>query len=57
MARQVAQLSHLVDDLLDVTRITRNLITLKLEQVELNGLVYRTAVTTRRCIMKKELSW
>jgi PAS domain S-box-containing protein len=43
MARQVAQLSHLVDDLLDVTRITRNLITLKLEQVELNGLIYRAA--------------
>ena len=43
MARQVDQLSRLVGDLLDVTRITRNLITLKLEPVELNGLVYRTA--------------
>ena len=43
MARQVDQLSRLVGDLLDVTRITRNLITLRLEPVELNGLVYRTA--------------
>jgi signal transduction histidine kinase len=38
MGRQAAQLSRLVDDLLDVTRITRGKIELKKEHVELNAL-------------------
>jgi two-component system CheB/CheR fusion protein len=41
--RQVAQLARLVDDLLDVTRITRGKIHLHLERLELTGLVARTA--------------
>lgn len=40
--RQVSQLSHLVDDLLDITRITRKKIRLKLERLELNDLVRQT---------------
>ena len=37
--RQVAQLSHLVNDLLDVTRITRNRIELKKEKLDLCEVV------------------
>jgi PAS domain S-box-containing protein len=40
--RQVRQLSRLVGDLLDVTRITRDLIHLEREPIELVGLVVRT---------------
>lgn len=42
ISRQAGQLSRLVDDLLDITRIARNKIQLKLERVELNELVWRT---------------
>jgi PAS domain S-box-containing protein len=37
--RQAGQLSHLIDDLLDITRITRNKIELRKERVELNSLI------------------
>lgn len=40
--RQAAQLARLVDDLLDVTRITRNKIQLQRRPLELNELVRRT---------------
>jgi two-component system CheB/CheR fusion protein len=40
--RQAAQLAHLVDDLLDVTRITRNKIQLQRHTLELNELVRHT---------------
>ena len=40
--RQAAQLAHLVDDLLDVTRITRNKIQLQRQTLELNELVRHT---------------
>jgi CheY-like chemotaxis protein len=40
--RQVTHLSNLVNDLLDVTRITRNRIQLQRERVELNELVRKT---------------
>jgi PAS domain S-box-containing protein len=40
--RQAAQLAHLVDDLLDVTRITRNKIQLQNDILELNELVRHT---------------
>jgi len=42
MDRQVKQLSRLVDDLLDITRITRGKIEIKKELVELGNLVLRT---------------
>lgn len=41
--RQGKQLSFLVDDLLEVTRISRNKITLKKEAVELNELIHKAA--------------
>ena len=46
--RQVGQLVRLVDDLLDVTRITRNKIQLKRERLELNALVRATLDDNRR---------
>lgn len=42
LERQVGQLSRLVDDLLDITRITRKKIRLQRERVELNELVRQT---------------
>ena len=46
--RQVGQLVRLVDDLLDVTRITQNKIHLKRERLELNELVRTTLDDNRR---------
>jgi PAS domain S-box-containing protein len=46
--RQVGQLVRLVDDLLDVTRITQNKIQLKRERLELNALVRATLDDNRR---------
>lgn len=40
--RQVGQLTHLVDDLLDVTRISRGKIKVQPERFELAGLIHRT---------------
>lgn len=37
--RQVGQLSRLVDDLLDITRVSRNKVQLKLERLDLNEVV------------------
>jgi CheY-like chemotaxis protein/two-component sensor histidine kinase len=42
IARQVCQLARMVDDLLDVTRITRNKIQLRRERLDLNELVRQT---------------
>ena len=42
IGRQVDHLAHLVDDLLDVTRITRGKIQLQRRRLELNELVRRT---------------
>ena len=42
LKRQVGQLSRLVDDLLDITRISRNKIKLQRQQLELNELVRQT---------------
>lgn len=42
LGRQVGQLSRLVDDLLDVTRITRNKIELHRQRLDLNELVHHT---------------
>ncbi len=41
--RQVVHMSRLVDELLDATRISRGLIELKRERLELNALVWRVA--------------
>jgi two-component system, chemotaxis family, CheB/CheR fusion protein len=42
LARQTDQLARLVDDLLDVTRVTQNKIQLQRQRVELNEFVQRT---------------
>jgi two-component system CheB/CheR fusion protein len=42
IARQTAQLARLVDDLLDLTRIQRNKVVLKLALLDLNEIVRRT---------------
>jgi two-component system CheB/CheR fusion protein len=47
IARQVAQLSHLVNDLLDVTRITRNKIHLSKERLDLSEVVRRAIEDNR----------
>jgi PAS domain S-box-containing protein len=42
MERQVSHLVRLVDDLLDITRITRNRLTLRKERVELGSLLHQS---------------
>jgi PAS domain S-box-containing protein len=54
--RQIAQLARLVDDLLDVTRITRNKITLQRQRLELNGLVRTTMDDHRSLFERSEIS-
>ena len=46
--RQVGQLVHLVDDLLDVTRVTQNKIQLQRQRLDLNELVRATIDDNRR---------
>ena len=46
--RQVGQLVHLVDDLLDVTRVTQNKIQLQRRRLDLNELVRATIDDNRR---------
>ena len=53
--RQVGHLSHLVDDLLDLTRISRNKIRLELQPLELNDLVRRTVEDHRLLFEKSEI--
>ena len=52
MDRQIDQLVHLVDDLLDVTRITRGKIHLQRERLELNELV-RRAIDDQRSLFER----
>jgi signal transduction histidine kinase/CheY-like chemotaxis protein len=49
VGRQVRQLSHLVNDLLDVTRITSNKIRLHKERLELNEVVRCAVEDNRSC--------
>ena len=53
--RQVTQLSNLVNDLLDVTRITRNKIQLQKERLELNDVVRRTIEDNRSFFEKAQV--
>lgn len=39
ISRQVAHMTNLIDDLLDVSRVTRGLVTLDTEEVSLNGIL------------------
>ncbi len=54
--RQGEQLTRLVDDLLDVTRITQNKIILKKERVELNRLVQQAAADYQGHFTEKEVA-
>src|SRR4026207_343699 len=45
--RQVRQLTHLIDDLLDVSRITTNRIQLRKEPVDAGAMVSRAVGTAR----------
>jgi PAS domain S-box-containing protein len=53
--RQAGQLARLVDDLLDVTRITRSKIQLQRETLELNELVRRTMEDQRTLFEKAQI--
>jgi PAS domain S-box-containing protein len=53
--RQAGQLARLVDDLLDVTRITRNKIQLQRETLELNDLARHTIEDQRSLFDKAEV--
>jgi PAS domain S-box-containing protein len=53
--RQAGQLARLVDDLLDVTRITRSKIQLQREMLELNELVRRTMEDQRTLFEKAQV--
>jgi two-component system CheB/CheR fusion protein len=55
IARQVNQLVHLVDDLLDVTRITRNKIQLQRTRLDLCDVVRRSVEDQRSLFEKGEL--
>jgi signal transduction histidine kinase/DNA-binding response OmpR family regulator len=54
IARQVKQLSRLVDDLLDVSRITQNKIELKIEAVDVAAVVAVAVETVRPLIDAQE---
>src|SRR5262245_47358383 len=47
IARQLAQMKRLVDDLLDVSRITRGKLTLEMESVDLGTVVAQAVETSR----------
>ena len=53
--RQAGQLARLVDDLLDVTRITRNKIQLQRETIELNDLAQHTIEDQRSLFDRAEV--
>ncbi|QJW98185.1 hybrid sensor histidine kinase/response regulator [Frigoriglobus tundricola] len=50
MGRQVGQMAHMVDDLLDVSRITRGKVELRKERVELADTIARAVETARPLI-------
>lgn len=54
--RQVNQLARLVDDLLDVTRITQNKIQLQRQRVDLNEIVLRTVEDNRSIFERKSVN-
>ncbi|HEX3869584.1 MAG TPA: response regulator [Pirellulales bacterium] len=58
MQRQLQQLVRLVDDLLDVSRITRNKLDLRIQEVELSAVVDAAVETSRPLIeqMRHELT-
>jgi PAS domain S-box-containing protein len=53
--RQIWQMTRLIDDLLDVTRVTRGKIRLQREALDLNDLVQRTVDDHRTLFSKNEI--
>ncbi len=51
--RQVGQLNHLVDDLLEVSRITSGRVQLRQEQIAMSGIVERAVETTNPLIVQR----
>jgi len=51
--RQVGQLSHLVGDLLEISRITTGRVQLRLEQVAIQGIVERALETTHPLVLQR----
>ena len=56
IGRQVAHMARLIDDLLDITRITRGKVQLRRERVELVGLVLRTVEDHRSVFLRREVA-
>jgi PAS domain S-box-containing protein len=54
LQRQTRNLRGLVDDLLDVSRVTRGLITLKHERIELAGAIERALESVRELLDEKQ---
>lgn len=54
MERQLGQMVRLVDDLLDVSRISHGKLTLRKERVELNAVIHSAAETSRALIHEKD---
>jgi signal transduction histidine kinase/ActR/RegA family two-component response regulator len=52
--RQTQNLAHLIDDLLDVSRISRNKVTLRKEQVDVATVVKGAAATARPLLDEKQ---
>jgi len=51
--RQLAQLKHLVDDLMEVSRITRGSVRLRLERISVSGVVARAVETAQPLIAQR----
>ncbi|MES2626744.1 MAG: ATP-binding protein [Pseudomonadota bacterium] len=51
--RQVSQLKHLIDDLLEISRITTGRVLLRLKQTTANGVLERALETTRPLFMQR----
>ncbi len=56
MDRQLQQMVRLIDDLLDVSRITRDKLTLNLHRVELKGIIQNAIESTRQLIDNSGIS-
>ena len=52
--RQLRQMTRLIDDLLDVSRITRNMLMLRKERIELHWVIAAAVETARPAITYKE---
>jgi PAS domain S-box-containing protein len=53
ISRQVRHMATLLDDLLDISRITRGMLTLRIEHVELRGLIEAAVETAQPSISAK----